>query len=73
MQTVRGDEKWEGGKVNMGHSRGRSHVLSMSSVEAKVTGARFCLLTVLNPLLSCLSFSAWPDASCWDHGNTSST
>lgn len=28
VQTVCGDEKWEGGKVNMGHSRGRSHVLS---------------------------------------------
>lgn len=28
VQTVRGDEKWEGGKVNMGHSRGRSRVLS---------------------------------------------
>lgn len=68
VQTVRGDEKWEGGKVNMGHSRGRSHVLS--GVWKLKWRARFCLLTVLNSVLSRLSFSAWPDASCWDHENT---
>lgn len=27
VQTVHGDEKWEGGKVNMGHSRALRHVL----------------------------------------------
>lgn len=27
VQTVRGDEKWEGGEVNTGHSRGLRHVL----------------------------------------------